>query len=136
MKALRTALLFGMAASAVWAQNIPQANPTYPQNQNQNAPEAGIDADSAAHAVGRLSLMNGSVSVAHGDDGQMAGAILNAPLVTSDRLLTGPDGRAEIELDPSNAVRASGSTELRMGDLQYKRFQVQIAQGLITFRVL
>ena len=34
------------------------------------------------------------------------------------------------------SVRVAGSTELRMGDLQYKRFQVQIAQGLVTFRVL
>ncbi len=80
--------------------------------------------------------MNGTVSVAHGDDGQMAGAVVNAPLVTSDRLLTGRDGRAEIELDGANVVRTGASTELRMGDLQYKRFQVQIAQGLITFRVL
>ena len=80
--------------------------------------------------------MNGTVSVAHGDDGQMAGAVVNAPLVTSDRLLTGADGRAEIELNAANVVRAGASTELRMGDLQYKRFQVQIAQGVITFRVL
>ncbi len=80
--------------------------------------------------------MNGSVSVSHGDAGQMAGAVVNAPLVTSDRVLTGADGRAEVEFDGANLVRVAGSTELRMGDLQYKRFQVQIAQGLVTFRVL
>jgi hypothetical protein len=137
MRALRAAtLLLGTAALAAWAQNHPP--PGYPQNapQNQDPNEAGTDADSASHGVGRLSLMSGAVSVAHGDAGEMAGAVVNAPLLTTDRVLTGTDGRAEIEFDGANLVRVAGSTELRMGDLQYKRFQVQIAQGLVTFRVL
>ncbi len=141
MRALRAVLLvLGTAPLAAWAQT-----PGYPPNAsgypnpgspNEAQNDGGFDPDSASHGVGRLSLMNGSVSVAHGDAGQMAGAVVNAPLVTSDRVLTGADGRAEVEFDGANLVRVAGSTELRMGDLQYKRFQVQIAQGTITFRIL
>ena len=118
-----------------YPQSYPQGN--IPQRRQGADPnEAATDADAASHGVGRLSLMNGSVSVAHGDAGQMVGAVVNAPLVTSDRILTGADGRAEVEFDGVNLVRVAGSTELRMGDLQYKHFQVQIAQGMVTFRVL
>src|SRR5208283_5522155 len=113
-------LLLGLVGFAALAQNFPQNSPPSfppngpqgypqypPQGHPQNGPpntssdpnEAATDADSAGHGVGRLSLMDGSVTVAHGDAGQMAGAVVNAPLVTSDRVLTGADGRAEVEFD-------------------------------------
>ena len=80
--------------------------------------------------------MNGGVSVAHGNAGELAGAAINAPLVTSDRVLTGANARAEVQFDAANMARLAPSTEVRMGELEYKRYQVQIAQGLVTFRVL
>ncbi|HEV2200514.1 MAG TPA: FecR family protein [Bryobacteraceae bacterium] len=117
-------LIVGLASLTAWAQNAP--------GPNDGAPDPG----SASHAVARLSLMNGGVSVSHGNSGEMVGASVNAPLVTTDRVLTGANSRAEVQFDAANSVRLAPSTEVRMGDLQYKRYQVQIAQGLVTFRVL
>jgi hypothetical protein len=148
-------ILFGAVGLVAWGQAWPPAaqgqtppvgfgqpqNPG-PSNAGQNggalngSSQPGIDADAAAHGVARLSLMNGTVSVAHGNLGEMAGAVVNAPLLTEDRVLTAGDGRAEVQFDGANQVRLAGSTEVRMGDLQFKRYQVQIAQGLVIFRVL
>jgi len=133
-----TWILAGAAilGARAWAQG-----PGYPPNANDppnvSGPVSnGAPPDQQAHGVARLSLMNGPVSVAHGNAGDMAGAAVNAPLVTEDRVLTGANGRAEIQFDGFNLIRIAGSTEIRMGDLQYKRYQVQIAQGLVMFRVL
>src|SRR5579863_5225727 len=86
--------------------------------------------DAPDHGVARLSLINGNVSVAQGGSSELAGAVVNAPVVAGDRVLTGEGSRAELQLDGANLVRLAPSTEVRMGDLQYHRYQVQIAQGL------
>lgn len=130
-------IAIGALALAVRGQNIPVQNqPPQAQAGPNGGAQGGFDADAAAHGVARLSLMNGTVSVAHGNLGEMAGAVVNAPLLTEDRVLTAADGRAEVQLDGANQVRLAGSTEVRMGDLKYKHYQVQIAQGLVMFRVL
>ena len=107
--------------------------PARAQQRNFPAEEAG---DAPDHGVARLSLINGNVSVAQGDAGELAGAAVNAPVVAGDRVLTGEGSRAEVQFDGANLVRLAPSTEVRMGDLQYHRYQVQIAQGLVIFRVL
>jgi hypothetical protein len=149
-RTLAMSILCGAVSLGAWAQGWPPAQGQMPpggfgqpqNNAGQNpaglngSSQQGFDADAAAHGVARLSLMNGTVSVAHGNLGEMAGAVLNAPLLTEDRVLTAADGHVEVQLDGANQVRLAGSTEVRMGDLQYKRYQVQIAQGLVMFRVL
>ena len=99
---------------SAWSQQ-----PDYPAEDAGDAPD---------HAVARLSLMNGYVSVGRGDSGELAGASLNAPVVAGDRVLTGDGSRAEVQFDGANLVRLAPSSELRMGDLQYHRYQLQIAQ--------
>ncbi len=97
---------------------------------------APVDDNTPGPGVARISVMNGEVSVRRGDSGDLIAAALNAPLVTTDRLLTGPgDSRAEVQFDSSNMVRLGYSTEVRFGDLEYKRYQVQVAVGTVTFRV-
>src|ERR1700681_3127856 len=114
----------GLAAIGLpaWAQQ-----PDFPAEDSGDAPD---------HGVARLSLINGNVSVAQGDSGELAGATVNAPVVAGDRVLTGDGSRAEVQFDGVNLIPLAPSTEIRMGDLQYHRYQVQIAQGLATFRVL
>jgi len=105
--------------------------------QQPDFPAAAEDSgDAPDHGVARLSLINGNVSVAQGDSSELAGAAVNAPVVAGDRVLTGEGSRAEVQFDGANVVRLAPSTEVRMGDLQYHRYQVQVAQGLVTFRVL
>ena len=102
-----------------------------PQGQGQDDP-----ADAAEHGVGRLSLINGSVSVTRGDSGESINATVNEPLVTTDRVITGQGSRAEIQFDPGSMIRLGANTEVRIGDLQYHHYLVQISQGTTLFRVL
>jgi FecR protein len=132
---MRSCLTIGVLAGTL---SLLAAGQTWPASQPSvsSTQQDASDPDAIAHGVARLSLMNGAVSVAHGNAGEMTGAVLNSPLLTEDRLLTSANARAEIQLDGANLVRIAGSTEIRLGDLQYKRYQVQLAQGTITYRVL
>ena len=93
-------------------------------------------ADAAEHGVARVSLVNGPVSVTHGDAGEPVGSAMNAPLVTTDRIATGDGARAEVQFDAIHFIRLAPNTEIRMGDLQYHRYLLQLTQGTTTFRVL
>ena len=86
--------------------------------------------------VARISLMNGDVSVRRGDSGEVVAAALNAPLVVEDQLLTGPDSRAEVQFDSANMVRLAPMSEVRFAELENQRYQLQVARGMVTFRVL
>ena len=94
------------------------------------------DADTPNRAVARISVINGVVSVRRGDSGEAVAAAVNAPLTATDRLLTGEGSRAEIQFDAVNMIRLAPQTEVRLGDLAYHRYQVQIATGTTLFRVL
>jgi len=121
------------AGFLAWAQPFPQQG--YPP-QGQPPPGQEDPADAVEHGVGRLSLINGSVSLTHGDTGESVPANINEPLVTTDRVITGRGSRAEIQFDPGSMIRLDANTEVRMGDLQYRHSLVQISQGTTLFRVL
>jgi len=117
-----------------------QGGPQYPGGpQGPGAPpqQSGPQQnDDAQHGVARISVMQGEVSVRHGDAGDLSAAALNAPLLTTDRVATGANSRAEVQFDAANMIRLAPSSEVRLGDVQYKRYLVQIAQGTTSFRVL
>ena len=115
-------LLAGVAS--VRAQQPPQQPP---QQDDGYSPE---------HGVARISLVNGDVSVRRGDSGELSAAALNGPLVVNDHLATGPSGRAEIQFDWGNMIRLGPDSEVRLGELEDRRYLVQIATGTTTFRVL
>ena len=94
------------------------------------------DDDGPGRGVARISVLNGDVSVRRGDSGDYVAAALNAPLVVQDRLLTGAGSRAEVQFDWANMVRLTSNSEVRFSELEYRRYQVQIARGTVTFRVL
>lgn len=92
--------------------------------------------ESQGRGVARISVIDGDVSVRRGDTGDWVAAALNAPLVAEDRLSTGSGSRAEVQLDWSNMIRVASASEIRLSELEYHRYQVQVARGLVTFRVL
>lgn len=92
--------------------------------------------DDARHAVARISIINGVVSVRRGDSGEAVAAAINAPLSETDRLLTAEGSRAEIQFDALNMIRLAPGTEVRLGELAYHHYQVQIATGTTNFRVM
>src|SRR5439155_12566866 len=125
--------IVGLASVSVWAyaQQPPQPPPQQ-QQQDDDAP----DPDAANHGVARISVMNGDVSVRRGDDGDFVAAAINAPLVVGDRVLTGPNSRAEVQFDWANMIRIAPDTEIRLAELADRHYQIQLARGLATFRVL
>ncbi|MBM4247650.1 MAG: hypothetical protein FJ148_28330, partial [Deltaproteobacteria bacterium] len=85
--------------------------------------------------VARVALVEGDASYLRGDADDWTGVAVNAPLVTGDRLFTGADSRAEIQLDPSTYARLSGETEVSMLELGPDVTQVRMSLGLATYRV-
>ena len=91
--------------------------------------------EDVGRGVARVSLLNGDVSVRRGDSGDWVAAALNAPLVVEDVLMTGANSRAEVQFDWANIIRLAPDTELRLAELENQRYNVQVARGLVTFRV-
>ena len=98
--------------------------------------EADDSEEGPGRGVARISLLNGDVSVKRGDSGDLVAAALNSPLVVQDRVFTGPTSRTELQFDWANMIRLSSNTEIRLAELEYKRYIVQVARGTVTFRVL
>jgi hypothetical protein len=92
--------------------------------------------DGPGRGVARISLLNGDVSVKRGESGDFIAAALNAPLVVQDRIFTGAASRAELQFDWANMIRLSSNAEIRLAELEYQRYIIQVARGTVTFRVL
>ncbi len=121
MRMLARLLIAGILLSGlVWAQEEDDSN----------------DAGETNHGVARVSLINGDVSVQRGDNGDTVAAVVNAPLVAADHLLTGPAARAEIQFDQGNFLRLGTDTEVRLASLDNNQFQVQLGKGTVTLAVI
>src|SRR5262245_35730575 len=77
-------------------------------------PAGAQEPDDLKRGVARISLMNGDVNVRRGDSGDWVAGVINAPLMTDDRISTGPSSRAEVEFDASNVIRLGANAELRL----------------------
>jgi hypothetical protein len=94
------------------------------------------DPDDLKRGVARISLMNGDVSVRRGDSGEWVAGVINAPLLTDDRVATGPNSRAEVQFDSSNLLRLGANGELRLTQLEAARYQMELVRGVMTYRML
>ncbi len=54
--------------------------------------------------------MHGDVSTQRGDSGDWTAAALNQPVVSSDKVSTGVNSRAEVQLDGANILRLGDNT--------------------------
>lgn len=99
------------------------------------APGFAQQDDDASRGVARVSVISGEVSIQRGDSGDQVAAVLNAPMVTADRMRTGVGARAEVQFDFANMARLGQNTEIRLAEVQAQRYQVNVAYGLVTFRV-
>src|ERR1035438_6811078 len=89
-----------------------------------------------SRGVARIGLMDGEVSVRRGDSGEWVAGVINAPLMTDDRIATGQNSRAEVQFDSANVLRIGGNSEIHLAQLEDGRYQLEIARGTVTFRVL
>ena len=130
-----TAILFSLAGAA-------GATHAQYQDQNaqvQNAPDQGDqqsqDATQVKPAVGRLSVVQGDVSMQRGDSGDWVAATVNTPLEAGDRVSTGNGGRAEVQLDYADVIRLDENSTIKITDLTATHIQVQVGQGLVEYSV-
>src|SRR5690348_9132325 len=86
--------------------------------------------------VGRVSLIHGDVTMQRGDSGDWVDAKLNTPMAAGDKVATGPDSRAEIQLDYANVLRLGDNANAKVTDLTRDRMQVQVGLGLADFSQL
>ena len=100
------------------------------------APARAQDPDDQRRGVARVSVVQGDVSVQRGDSGDWVSATVNTPLMTDDRLATGTNSRAEIQFDGANLLRVGGDAEVALTQLESGRYQMAVARGTVTYRVL
>jgi hypothetical protein len=84
--------------------------------------------------VGRISLVQGALSLHHADDTQWSPAGINYPLVAGDALWTDQGSRAEIEIAGSEA-RLDDRTELAIAELDGQATALRIDQGVLNLTV-
>ena len=72
----------------------------------------------------------------HGDNGDWAAVTVNTPVSTDDRVSTGANARAELQLDFANILRLSSGTTAKIAGISQQGIQVQVGQGLATYTVL
>src|ERR1035438_2108408 len=90
--------------------------------------------------VARISLIQGDVATQRGDTGDWAAAALNQPLVGGDRISTGDNSKAELQLDHANILRLGNNSQAKIATVervqnQRAQIQVQIWQGLAYYSV-
>ena len=85
--------------------------------------------------MARISLLNGDVSIRRGEADVVAAAP-NTPLVTEDRIYSGPASRAEVQFDYANFLRMAGDAEVRLAQVEAGHYVLQLARGTVQFAVL
>jgi FecR protein len=125
------AMVLTLGVISVSAQEQQSAAPPPPdQDYSQQADQSG-----PAPGVARVSVIQGSVSSQRGDNGEWVAATVNTPIAVGDRVSTGPDGRAELQLDSANVLRLSNNATAKIANISRENIQVQIGQGLVTYAV-
>ena len=139
----RFALILGaliLAASAVAGAQVSEQVPLQPQVQGQpqlpGQPQGQGQAQAEpASSVARISLTHGDVSIQRGDSGDWAAATLNQPMVSSDKVSTGVNSRAEVQLDSANILRLGDSTLASIAGLSRNQIQIQVERGLVDYTI-
>src|SRR5208283_2226296 len=84
--------------------------------------------------VGRLNLVNGTVSFHPESVDQWAPATLNYPFTIRDHLWADQDGQAEVHVG-STAIRLASSTEISFLNLNDQTMQIRLSTGSLNLRL-
>ncbi len=128
---LLVALGVTLAAPAFTTSAFAQEAPPYPvpagnpATQNNGDPQA---------RVGRISLIDGTVSFHTPDQDSWAYATLNYPVVSGHAFWTEPNSRAEIQVGDA-ALRLDASTEVDINELDDAGFRIEVLQGSVNLHV-
>ena len=83
--------------------------------------------------VARISATKGDVRMRHGKSGDSTAARAGQPLVPGDTVSAGRSSRAEVRLHLRNFIRLDEDTEVEIGQLGSRSFQVHVVRGLVTY---
>ena len=109
------------------------APPRLPAQSPEQQPASG---DEVTQQVARICYLNGSVSYARGDDPDTwQEADYNVPMTVGDRLYTGDDGRAELEIHGGFALRVGAQADLEAINLTDDTKQWSLRAGYAAFQV-
>jgi hypothetical protein len=84
--------------------------------------------------VGRVSLVEGTVSTHAASEQQWSPAMLNDPVTTGDAFWTEPGARAELRVG-SAAIHLDGATELDLARLDDEVVEASLPQGTVNLRL-
>jgi len=91
-------------------------------------------ADDPPAQVGRIALIEGSVSMHSADEDHWDAATLNYPVTGGYAYWTEPAAHAALQIGGAT-LRMSGSTEVDVGALDYQNFQATVPQGEVAFHL-
>ena len=80
-------------------------------------------------------MIHGDVSTQRGDSGDWSAATLNQPVMGGDKVSTGDNARAELQLDFANIFRLGGNSKANLATFTHKDIQIQLSQGIATYTV-
>ena len=105
-------LLLAVLVLPVMAQDSPPSppsppSPSSPDSAGQNPYQRTV----------RLSYIDGQVEIYEGDQLAFPSAMANMPLVQGMRIVTGPNGRAEVQFEDGSVVRAAPNSSFELTDL-------------------
>ncbi|QNK00029.1 FecR family protein [Dyella telluris] len=104
------------------------------QAQDQAPPDDGSGAGDPPSRIARLSYREGDVGLLPAGEKDWGDASLNRPLTTGDRLSTGQNGRAELELD-NGTLRIADDSNFGFLTLNDQLTQVELTQGTVNLTV-
>ena len=108
------------------------ANVSQPDNGDM-VPSAD-DSQNPPTRVGRLSYLDGSVSMQPGGTGDWGAAAKNRPVTIGDKLWTDKDSRAELQAGQAS-IHLGSMTALSFLNLDQNVIQMRLAEGHVNIRV-
>src|SRR5690348_6981502 len=114
-----------ISAAAVQAQQYDE-----PQSYDQNVDNT----TQAPGRVARLAYLSGQVQFAPAGEDDWGSVEINRPMVIGDRLLTGDDGRAALELGDAS-VRIDHDSAFDFLNLDENNIQAELSQGTLNVTV-
>jgi hypothetical protein len=100
------------------------------------AGQSGADNDAIHQTVARISFLSGNVSYVRGDDpDNWQAADFNVPVTIGDRLSTGDDGRAELQVHGGFTIRVGARADLSALNLTDDTKQWSLNGGYAAFQV-
>ena len=135
---LLTILTVSLIPAARLAADEPDQGPP-PGVQPTEPPQGGQPDEQMPNppsGVGRISVLNGSVSTQRGDSGTWVADTINTPVTPGDTVSTASQSRTEVQLDYANVLRLDHDTQAKVADLTQSRIQVQVGGGLVDYTIL